>query len=197
MLAPYRFFFLGYDLSISLSSLSYRAPASQSYTILTPDNSVNVFAIWRLATIVQHKAATWPVRDPTWYAPISILLAVLEVDCASICASVPVFWPVLRRQIGNIFVTKEIQITHEDRYEFAGYGNDSWSRTELRSDLKPVASRGVGMNYKEIHFASEVFSASRAAGGDSKRLPSADSQARSGTGTASGDGSTNTSWFHA
>ncbi len=102
-----------------------------------------MFAVWRLATVIQHKAAMWPVKDPTWYGPISILLAVLEVDCASICASVPVFWPVLSRQLGKIFVTKEIEIIHEDRYEFDNYAH-SWTETELRT--KP------GSSYKEIQF---------------------------------------------
>ncbi|OTA99593.1 hypothetical protein M426DRAFT_44834, partial [Hypoxylon sp. CI-4A] len=78
---------------------------------------VLVFATWRLVTIVEHQVATWPTRDPTWYGPISIVLAVLEVDAASICASVPVFWPVLRDlNWGKIFVTQEVNITRETRY---------------------------------------------------------------------------------
>jgi hypothetical protein len=32
----------------------------------------------------------------------------------SICASVPVFWPLITDSIGDIFVTKEVQIIHED-----------------------------------------------------------------------------------
>lgn len=70
---------------------------------------------WRLATVVEHKATTYPTFDPSWYSPISIILSAAEVDIASICASIPVFWPVLTDSIGDIFVTKEVQIIHEER----------------------------------------------------------------------------------
>lgn len=79
-------------------------------------SSVIVLASWRLQTIVSHQVATWPTRDPTWYGPISILLAALEVLAASICASVPIFWPVVTNSWGKIFVTKEIQVTSESRF---------------------------------------------------------------------------------
>jgi hypothetical protein len=76
-----------------------------------------MFAIWRLQTIIAHQAAYYPTHDPTWYGPSSIILAVLEIDAAAICASVPVFWPALEAHWGSIFVTQEIKITHEDRYD--------------------------------------------------------------------------------
>lgn len=66
---------------------------------------------------MEHKAATYPTFDPTWYGPISIVLAAAEVESAMICASVPVFWPMLRGSfLGNIFVTKEVEVTFEQRY---------------------------------------------------------------------------------
>lgn len=40
---------------------------------------------------------------------------VLEVNVASICASVPIFWPVLRPYLGAIFVTREFSVKHEIR----------------------------------------------------------------------------------
>ncbi|KAI1343254.1 hypothetical protein F5Y15DRAFT_228860 [Xylariaceae sp. FL0016] len=84
--------------------------------LLSMGTLVIILAIWRLVTIIDHQVATWPTRDPTWYGPISILLAVLEVDAAAICASVPIFWPVLTLHWGKIFVTQEVDITHETRY---------------------------------------------------------------------------------
>ncbi len=70
---------------------------------------------WRLESLIRHRATTYPTFDPTWYAPMSIVLGALEVDTASICASAPVFWPVLRAQVTKIFVTQEIEIIREDR----------------------------------------------------------------------------------
>ncbi|KAF3070988.1 putative integral membrane protein [Daldinia childiae] len=77
---------------------------------------VNLLSIWRLQTIVASKAGTYPVLDPTWYGPKSIILAALEVDLASICASIPTFWPALTHAFLNtIFITQEVHITHQHR----------------------------------------------------------------------------------
>ncbi|KAI1471384.1 uncharacterized protein F4812DRAFT_176978 [Daldinia caldariorum] len=77
---------------------------------------VNLLSIWRLRTIVANKAGTYPVLDLTWYTPTSIIVAALEVDLASICASIPTFWPALRRSFLNaIFITREVHVTHQHR----------------------------------------------------------------------------------
>ncbi|KAI1655779.1 hypothetical protein F4813DRAFT_366289 [Daldinia decipiens] len=77
---------------------------------------VNLLSIWRLQTIVANKAGTYPVLDPTWYGPKSIILAALEVDLASICASIPTFWPALTHALlNNIFITQEVHVTHQHR----------------------------------------------------------------------------------
>ncbi|KAI0894218.1 hypothetical protein F4806DRAFT_472470 [Annulohypoxylon nitens] len=72
---------------------------------------VNGLSIWRLATIVEHKATTSPTFDPTWYGPISIMLGTLEAMISSICASFPIFWPSLKVRLDEIFVTREVTIT--------------------------------------------------------------------------------------
>ncbi|KAK8049016.1 hypothetical protein PG994_010746 [Apiospora phragmitis] len=128
--------------------------------LLFMGNIVIALAIWRLQTILEHKAATVPTRDPTWYGPITMLLAVLEVDAAAVCASVPIFWPVLSNKLGGIFVTQEIEIRRETRFfqmddeESAaggpgshgpvimtqGGGSQPHSRTGSEADLKPHES---------------------------------------------------------
>ncbi|KAI0136474.1 hypothetical protein BJ170DRAFT_13574 [Xylariales sp. AK1849] len=106
---------------------------------------VIMLAIWRLATIIQHQTGTWPTRDPTWYAPISLILGVLEVDFAAICASIPIFWPVLEQQWGSIFITQEIKVTHEDRYDDHFSTANHHNRTGSETELKRVESnRTVG-----------------------------------------------------
>ncbi|KAH8883058.1 hypothetical protein GQ53DRAFT_831013 [Thozetella sp. PMI_491] len=71
---------------------------------------VNFLSIWRLQTIIQYQAGWYPTHDPTWYGPISLLLGVLEIQVASVLASVPIFWPVLKPFFGAIFVTHEINV---------------------------------------------------------------------------------------
>ncbi|KAL8372216.1 hypothetical protein RB595_001826 [Gaeumannomyces hyphopodioides] len=75
---------------------------------------VTGLAILRVQSIVQHKTGTWPTLDPFFYTTNAIVLSVLEISCASVVASVPVFWPVLLRHISRIIV---IQVTDEVRVE--------------------------------------------------------------------------------
>ncbi|KAG8167610.1 hypothetical protein KVR01_003299 [Diaporthe batatas] len=95
---------------------------------------VNMLSIWRLQSIVETRAATMPTFDPTWYGTTPIVLSCMEVDLAAVCASLPVFWPVIQRGIGSVIVvTHEVKITREQRRtgnENTGQaGNDS---VELR-----------------------------------------------------------------
>ncbi|KAI1745304.1 hypothetical protein F4680DRAFT_98753 [Xylaria scruposa] len=76
---------------------------------------INIISIWRLHTIIETRAGTYPVIDPTFYGPQSIVLAALEVDLASIVASIPVFWPILTQSWNAIFVTQEVHVTHHHR----------------------------------------------------------------------------------
>ena len=84
-------------------------------------------------TIVEHRATTYPTFDPMWYAPVSIVLAAVEVDTAMLCASVPVFWPVLRDGWGKIFVTKEVNVSHERRIMVASSDDLELRRTRSSS----------------------------------------------------------------
>ncbi|KAI0406330.1 hypothetical protein F4802DRAFT_111087 [Xylaria palmicola] len=90
---------------------------------------VNVISAWRLHTIIETRAGTYPVVDPTFYGPTSIVLAALEVDLASIVASIPVFWPLLTQGWGTIFVTHEVHVTHHHRR----LSGDDHDQLELRS----------------------------------------------------------------
>lgn len=128
--------------------------------LLTMGCMVIVFAAWRMVTIVEHQAATSPTPDPTWYGPISILLAVLEVDAAAMCASVPIFWPTLSDQWGKIFVTQEIKITRETRYidedesELTGQHH---SRAGSEAELKGVeGGRRRDAHYKDSYILRQV-----------------------------------------
>jgi hypothetical protein len=44
-----------------------------------------------------------------------MILASLEIDFAIICASVPIFWPLIVNALPQIFVTKEVRVTHHQR----------------------------------------------------------------------------------
>lgn len=74
-----------------------------------PNRSV-ICSVVRFVSLVEHKATTYPAFDPTWYGSTAIVLSILEVDIATIMASLPVFWPYLRRNIDRIMITHEIEV---------------------------------------------------------------------------------------
>jgi hypothetical protein len=53
------------------------------------------------------------MSDLTWNAPTPTGLAALEINLASICAALPVFWPVVKDGWSRIFVTYEVSVTRE------------------------------------------------------------------------------------
>ena len=108
------------------------------FSLFSPARSVNFLSIWRLQTILEHKAAWFPTHDPTWYGPISILLGVLEINVASICASVPIFWPVVAPYLGSIFVTHEVsvQVVEYRDLEDGGRGGATSTAPSTTTDRK-------------------------------------------------------------
>ncbi|KAI0975001.1 hypothetical protein F4678DRAFT_421605 [Xylaria arbuscula] len=117
---------------------------------------VNLVSIWRLYTIIKTRAGTYPVPDPTFYAPQSIVLAALEVDLASIVASIPVFWPILTHSWGKIFVTQEVHVTRHHRRlsgdfelpHFSPSRGTSRSRGDSDGSLKLVIMDTEGQSHR-------------------------------------------------
>ncbi|KAK3356509.1 hypothetical protein B0T25DRAFT_474477 [Lasiosphaeria hispida] len=97
--------------------------------------TVVTLSVWRVHETIYHKAGWLPTRDPTWYGPKSILLMVLEVNTASICASVPIFWPILRPYLGAIFVTREFSVKTETRESSSSHKRED-SETGMNSHYK-------------------------------------------------------------
>jgi len=75
--------------------------------------SVVVLSVWRLSHIVNTQAATRPYLDFTWWSPLAIVLACLEVSLAIICASMPIFWPIIEHSFTSIFVKFEVEMVEE------------------------------------------------------------------------------------
>ena len=76
------------------------------------------------------------LTDPTQVMPWGVTLLTCEVNLASICASVPVFWGVLEvaviDQWDKIFVTKEVTVVRSSRHEH-GDGDDERDLTHRSS----------------------------------------------------------------
>jgi hypothetical protein len=103
------------------------------------------------------------------------VLAAMEVDVASVCASVPVFWPLLRDHMLEIFVTKEIEITHEDRADYyeLGHkrsrdtnvsgrvpspdGSQVWVNSKAGEEVEIEKTKNTAKHYRDEFVTNQVF----------------------------------------
>ncbi|KAF2471759.1 uncharacterized protein BDR25DRAFT_367608 [Lindgomyces ingoldianus] len=116
-------------------------------------------SVWRLYTIIVNKAATHPYIDFTWWTPVSVILSCLEIDLAIICASMPIFWPVLEKSFSHIFVTHEVHITEHRRLNETGleYELDhAESRSERAGSLKSTSAVDPFKYYTDQYVIKQV-----------------------------------------
>ncbi|KAH8648446.1 hypothetical protein BX600DRAFT_517833 [Xylariales sp. PMI_506] len=133
-------------------------------------------SIWRLQSLIANQAGTYPAFDPTWYTPIMVILSAAEVDLASVCASVPVFWPVLTDSLGEIFVTKEVQIIYEDQadtFELHRSRSTATSVQDLATDRRSLDHTTIGRyahsESKASHPNLKTFSMNQSFHGDERK----------------------------
>lgn len=106
-----------------------------------------ICSIVRFAYIVRSKATTYPIFDPTWYGSSTTTLSVLEVDLATIVASLPIFWPHLQRNITSILITHEVEVKFSRQSEYLpriprmSTGNQSLHAGGARWDVETGVDR--------------------------------------------------------
>ncbi|KAL1641285.1 hypothetical protein SLS58_006187 [Diplodia intermedia] len=119
---------------------------------------VVALSVARLASIAETRAGTYPVTDPTWLAPTSIVLSCLEVDIAVLCASIPIFWPLISAlTFGKIFVVDEVIVRTEERERQRP--DTPGSETELRTYQSRTSGRhtpDASKHYKDPFVVDHV-----------------------------------------
>lgn len=84
--------------------------------------------------------------DLTWQEPAPFLISLAEVYVASLCASIPFFWPIIAQQINKIMVMYEFNVSSESRYkddEVELANTESWL-----VKTKSASSRDDGVSMK-------------------------------------------------
>lgn len=89
--------------------------------------------MFRLIALVENRAATFPTFDPTWYGSSPIVLSALEAYLATLCASLPVFWPIVK----DALASKRIVVTHEVVVKTESRTHDSFDYTNGREVGSP------------------------------------------------------------
>ena len=80
-------------------------------------------AILRLWSGLKYNS-TAAMYDFTWWWPEVLIFSCLEVDFAIMCASMPIFWPSVMAAWTEIFVTREVTVTHDRRSRYVDNGAD-------------------------------------------------------------------------
>lgn len=125
-------------------------------------------SVVRFVYIIKYHATTYPTFDPTWYGAYTLILSVVEVDLATIVASLPVFWPHLRREVASILITHEIEIKVTRKSEFfaAGGGGNNNSTGRNRRSTRHGAGPALTGTHWDVEVGDNNPPWSRGGGGD-------------------------------
>jgi hypothetical protein len=126
-----------------------------------------MISIWRLYSILEHRAATIPYIDFTWWSPITLILSCLEINLAITCASMPVFWPHIEKSITAIFVTHEIHMSEHNRLDDQSYEMER-TKDGGRLRLGSVGSVGHGGSSSRSNSQQSLTRERSLSGGDDK-----------------------------
>ena len=111
-----------------------------------------MFAVWRLADIIQDNAGR--SSDLSWDLPGATLLSLCEVYIASLCASIPFFWPIIKEQIQKlqeIFVKYEFSVSTESRFHANDDDAVELAPTPGTDDVVSLGSKSANQSTKQVY----------------------------------------------
>lgn len=127
--------------------------------------SATICSISRFVVVVDNKATTYPAFDPTWYGGTAIALSVLEVNIATIVAALPVFWPLLRRNIDRIFITHEVEVKVTSTEGFSQIDGDGDVKRQTHWPADDSTTPALGANNNNSAFEVVVMKDLKTAAG--------------------------------
>ncbi|RMZ66284.1 integral membrane [Pyrenophora seminiperda CCB06] len=108
-------------------------------------------SVYRLHGIITTRGATYPYVDWTWWTPILIVLSCSEIDLAVICASMPIFWPILEKSFNSIFVSYEVQVVEERILDYGAQYELEHTKT-LEKERTGTSIKSDGTSTRELTY---------------------------------------------
>jgi hypothetical protein len=97
-----------------------------------------------MITLCINRAGTVPILDMTYYTPVVYIFSVLEVNIAILCASIPIFWPIISSFATNkILVVNEIVVHVEEYPKTSMDGQSGIGLADQAAFKSPPESPGV------------------------------------------------------
>lgn len=94
-------------------------------------------SVLRLWTTLKNNGSEVEKMDFTYWYPLTLIISCIEVDFAIMCASMPIFWPVMLASMKEIFVTQEVRVTHHHRLD----GSADFEMNDRPNSLKSSSSQ--------------------------------------------------------
>lgn len=116
-----------------------------------------MFAAWRLGDIIE--SGPGKSSDLSWALPGPTLLSICEIFIASLCATIPFFWPMLKQQLNKIFVVHEFSVSTESRFhphdddavELAPTQSGNREKSTATEDVRSLGSKSAYHHTDEEH----------------------------------------------
>ncbi|KAJ4379649.1 hypothetical protein N0V86_004831 [Didymella sp. IMI 355093] len=117
---------------------------------------VVLMAILRLWGVFKHSSEAINAFDFSWWYPEVLIISCLEVDFAIICASMPIFWPTVVTNWNAIFVTKEVHVVHQDRFQDFEMGRPTSLKSTASQEGLTKFPSGEQKSYYYNDFGAEA-----------------------------------------
>ncbi|CAE7193894.1 hypothetical protein PTNB73_08721 [Pyrenophora teres f. teres] len=115
-------------------------------------------SVYRLYGIIATQGATYPYVDWTWWSPILIVLSCSEINLAIICASMPIFWPIIEKSFQAIFVSYEVEVV-EERIDYSAQYELDTKELGRTGSMKSngTSTRELTSEYEDAHVRAPEF----------------------------------------
>lgn len=96
--------------------------------------SVATLSVARVISLSIRRVGTVPVFDPTYATPTVYIFSVLEINVAILCASIPIFWPLVTSLGSNkILIVNEVEVRTERRSETIALAEQGKSHDDTKA----------------------------------------------------------------
>lgn len=97
-----------------------------------------------MITLCINRAGTVPILDMSYHTPVVYIFSVLEVNIAILCASIPIFWPMISSFATNkILVVNEIVVHVEEYPKTSMDGQSGIGLADQAAFKSPPGSPGI------------------------------------------------------
>ena len=114
-------------------------------------------SVGRVISLCINRAGTVPILDMSYHTPVVYMFSILEVNIAILCASIPIFWPMISSLAANkILVVNEIVVHVEEYPKTSLDGQPGIGLAEQAAFKSPPESPGIPSQQRQSRRLSTI-----------------------------------------